>query len=82
MPSRGAGGPDHGADEQRRADEQHEQFPAAFGRLLGGGDRRLAAAVHGHRIGAGFGVDQREDLVADFLGRSYGFDSFEAWLNR
>ena len=34
------------------------------------------------RILAAGGSKDAADLVADFLGRSYGFDSFEAWLNR
>jgi thimet oligopeptidase len=28
------------------------------------------------------GSKDAADLVADFLGRPYGFDAFEAWLNR
>jgi thimet oligopeptidase len=34
------------------------------------------------RVLAPGGSKDAADLVADFLGRSYGFDSFEAWLNR
>ena len=47
-------------------------FQRPVARLLGGRHRRLAAAVHRHRIGAGFRVDQRVDLVADFLGLGGG----------
>ncbi len=34
------------------------------------------------RILAAGGSKDAADLVADFLGRPYGFDAFEAWLNR
>ncbi len=34
------------------------------------------------RILAAGGSKDAADLVADFLGRPYGFESFEAWLNR
>ncbi len=34
------------------------------------------------RILAAGGSKDAADLVADFLGRPYDFDSFEAWLNR
>jgi thimet oligopeptidase len=34
------------------------------------------------RVLAPGGSKDAADLVADFLGRPYGFDSFETWLNR
>ncbi len=34
------------------------------------------------RVLAAGGSKDAADLVADFLGRPYGFDAFEAWLNR
>ena len=34
------------------------------------------------KILAAGGSKDAADLVADFLGRPYGFDAFEAWLNR
>jgi thimet oligopeptidase len=34
------------------------------------------------RVLAPGGSKDAADLVSDFLGRSYGFDSFETWLNR
>ncbi|WP_246456225.1 M3 family metallopeptidase [Nocardioides mesophilus] len=44
-------------------------------------DAEVAQRYRHRVLGAG-GSKDAADLVADFLGRPYGFDAFQAWLNR
>ncbi len=46
-------------------------------------DERLAVATrYRDRVLAPGGTQDAADLVADFLGRPYSFDSYAAWLAR